>query len=756
MSSSSSSSFNDSWRDAVSRSKSRRSSSSSASKSTTATALQTKAKIADTAAAGAAAADATAAPPSYATTSAKPTTAATTRQAQPQANQRFSQYLARFNMSPRQAVAAAISSPRRGAKSLSNNVFFAIGGSGGSGGSGSRGGGGGSSGGGGGGDGGVNGDDGGAGGTRLPRRQRDRERKTKGPSPPPPSLLPLTGPAALAATINSTLTVTTGRAAGERATGESITTSDSSFTSDSLSGSGCGGGGDGSGFGVATGDEGDVTPPPAQSLPWEHPPESPPPPACMPNLHQSSGSEGPSGSEDDEGFGLGGGSIEYRKFLLRRSSSLAGAKDTARVSTPGRRGLGTGSGNVEHKKFLLRRASSSAGANDTAAALSPPGGGTTGLPSSASASRRPASKGKGGLRSTGATAAAAGVTSSPTSSPGASLPPRAPRLAAVPAVANSRVQPSTAPPPPPQQQQPARKLTVGASAPAATPTRSPTRGTPESFSASKLLLAKAATTGKEQRQEEEEDEEEDERRNFFLDPRLEATLALIRSGQAFCQERHIVVDFVRRAKPTTVGLGKAELQPMDELTRHALLLTDAALYLLEVEMLPPVPPRSPSPGQARPPSQAGSPESTEQGSFPRSPNVVGPGARGGGGVATVAVKSIKLMDRLLPSELLKVSLPFREVTLKNGDVVAKRGCGIVLHTSVEGREGNLWLKCRSNQDRGALVEAIVPWFETNSPTRRELNVQQVPESQMARQLARLNAAGGSDVMRRKDTDCLIS
>ncbi|CAM9280865.1 unnamed protein product [Ectocarpus sp. 6 AP-2014] len=398
MSSSSSSSFNDSWRDAVSRSKSRRSSSSAASsKSTTSTALQTKAKKADTAVA-ADTADATAAPPSYATTSAKPTVA-TTHQAQPQANQRFSQYLARFNMSPRQAVAAAISSPRRGAKSLSNNVFFAIGGSGGS--SSSRGGGGGSSS--GGGDGGVNGDDGKAGGTRLPRRQRDRERKAEGsstPPPPPPPLLPLTGPSALAATINSTLTVTTGRAAGERAAGESITTSDSSFTSDSLSGSGGGGGGgDGGGFGVATGDDGDVTPPPGHSLPWEHPPASPPP-ACMPNLHQSSGSEGPSGSEDDEGFGMGGGSIEYRKFLLRRSTSSAGAKETAaRVSTPGRRGLGTGSDNVERKKFLLRRASSSAGENDTAGgSSSPPVRGTAaGLPST-SASRRPANKGKAGAK----------------------------------------------------------------------------------------------------------------------------------------------------------------------------------------------------------------------------------------------------------------------------------------------------------------------------------------------------------------------
>lgn len=100
-------------------------------------------------------------------------------------------------------------------------------------------------------------------------------------------------------------------------------------------------------------------------------------------------------------------------------------------------------------------------------------------------------------------------------------------------------------------------------------------------------------------------------------------------------------------------------------------------------------------------------------------------AAGGGVVEKAKVKSIKLMDRLQPSELAGVSLPFREATLRNGDVVAKRGAGIVLHTRVDGRTGSLWLKCRSNQDRGALVDALVPWFETNSPERRELDVQQV-------------------------------
>ncbi|CAN0014725.1 unnamed protein product, partial [Laminaria digitata] len=64
-------------------------------------------------------------------------------------------------------------------------------------------------------------------------------------------------------------------------------------------------------------------------------------------------------------------------------------------------------------------------------------------------------------------------------------------------------------------------------------------------------------------------QDEEERRNFFRDSRLEATLALIRSGQEFCEERHIVVDFVERAKPSIDGSGaiRADAQPPDGLLR---------------------------------------------------------------------------------------------------------------------------------------------------------------------------------------------
>ncbi|CAM9606402.1 unnamed protein product, partial [Laminaria digitata] len=79
-------------------------------------------------------------------------------------------------------------------------------------------------------------------------------------------------------------------------------------------------------------------------------------------------------------------------------------------------------------------------------------------------------------------------------------------------------------------------------------------------------------------------------------------------------------------------------------------------------------------------------------------------------------------------------------------------------------DGNVWLKCRSNQDRGALVDALVPWFEANSVTGAgELNVQQVPEGPLAAELRQSSvasfarsASGSVDVTRRKDTDCVIS
>eukprot|EP00752_Nemacystus_decipiens_P007520 g6720.t1 len=769
---SSSSTSRGTWGQPVSRSKSRR-----AVPTTTAEAV---------------AAAAAATPPAFSTsttTKAVPAAATAAASHQPQPIQRFSQYGARFKSKPK--AGSGVAAPARSPAGLSSRGFFSLGGGGG-GSTGARGGGGGG--------GGsrrskdattttINGNGREAGGEGRHRghrererergrgrerereregereQEREREREPAKPKPPPPPRVqprppPLVGPAALAATINSTLTVTTGRAAGE-----TISTSESSNTNGSGSGSafavgngGGGGGGGDSGAEAATS--------PAYSETWEWAaPETPP--ASMPNLHQSSGSEDPSGSEDDEGFGLGGYRMDadYEKFVLQRRTTSASALKfrSAMASAPGGGSLGvTGSSPSSISSSF----------------------------SSSSSSSRPSGKGAEGLRGP-ASAAAAAPPPPPSPLPqNQLLPPRVPRSMSVGGESGSAlVQPSTAPPP-----LPARKpVGGGVDAPTAAPARSSPRRRPVSL---KVARAKAAGTavaageggsgsgsagGK----------EEEELRPYFRDPRLETTLGLIRSGQAFCQERHIVVDFVRRAKPA--GSGKAEVQPTDDLLRHALLLTNAALYLLEVEMLPLPLPASLSPAQAphhRPPSNAepwdeaagstgtgltptgaavataaaaASGSGSGSSSSSRLPHPKGGGAGPGAGpgatgvIEKAKVKSIKLMDRLMPSELAGVSLPFREATLRNGDVVAKRGCGIVLHTKVDGRRGNLWLKCRSNQDRGALVDALVPWFETNSPGgRRELDVQQVPEGPLAIRLARFNASGAGDVTLRKDTDCVIS
>lgn len=143
--------------------------------------------------------------------------------------------------------------------------------------------------------------------------------------------------------------------------------------------------------------------------------------------------------------------------------------------------------------------------------------------------------------------------------------------------------------------------------------------------------------------------------------------------------------------------------------RHALLLTNAALYLLEVEMQPPhvqqhqqqhqqqqQQPKDPGnagdetkaltsrrslqdranaqttdSGAALPPFMEAVSESREfreEGTLELAgtgrgvpAGAAGGGGGGGGGMEKAKIKSIKMMDRLQPSQLLHVSLPFKEV-----------------------------------------------------------------------------------------------
>lgn len=370
--------------------------------------------------------------------------------AQPKPIQRFSQYGARFKGKSKRG--SGVASPTKSPLGLSTRGFFSLGGGGsavatldkGSG----RG------------EGAINGNGREAGGARHARRGSARELQRTKPSPQqrvPPRSLPLAGPAALAATINSTLTVTTGRAAGE-----TVSTSESSNTNSSGNGGGCGGG-RGSAFEVGNGSGTEADSPTfSDTWAWEHPET---PPASMPNLHQSSGSEDRSGSEDDEGFGLAlHVDADYEDFVMQK-----------------------------------RSASASVAVRYRSAPASAPGGGTLGV-SGSSATPRPSAKGVEGFRS----APAAEVV--PLSSPPPQhklLPPRFPRSTSVGETGAPLVQPSTAPPP-----LPARRLVVDAEAPAAAPARSPPRRRPVSVRTPRAPKSK----------------EDDELRPFFRDPRLETTL----------------------------------------------------------------------------------------------------------------------------------------------------------------------------------------------------------------------------------------
>lgn len=313
---------------------------------------------------------------------------------------------------------------------------------------------------------------------------RERERETNGASP----LQPLTGPAALASLIDRTLTVTTGRTAGD-----TLSTLDPSITSGGSGGRGFevrSGGGSGGG-GVDC-----ISPVFSETWEWERPET---PPAPMLNLHQSSGSEGPSGSEDDEGFGVGhqAGSAEYEDFVSQR-----------------RRSAGNNAQGFAAVDAANNASSSSSAFRFRPALLSVPRGFAPGI------------SGKGAAEALRSAMARGTVEGSSLSPPPehASLPPRIPRSASVGAMVASLIVPTPAPPQPS-----ARKLAGGgAPVPAAvgvpagvalSRSRSPARVR----SSAKPARARGLRGGT------DNSFHGHGGRYYFRDPRLEATL--VREGQ---------------------------------------------------------------------------------------------------------------------------------------------------------------------------------------------------------------------------------
>ncbi|CAM9368936.1 unnamed protein product [Choristocarpus tenellus] len=271
----------------------------------------------------------------------------------------------------------------------------------------------------------------------------------------------------------------------------------------------------------------------------------------------------------------------------------------------------------------------------------------------------------------------------------------------------------------------------------------------------------------------------------FRDASLEATLSLIRSGPDFCSEKRLLVDFVTWVNfwdisdPTPdSGMEDAGTMGLDR-ARHALLVTDAALYMLEVRM---VAPRS---AKRRPRAQSGYSEGSnrENGGFLHGTET----SELDGGMGTAVemesgmesdseaggqrykrsttlesgidleaeveaqrISSIGVISRLEADQVEMMSLPFDTEVLGNGEVMALRSSDIVMH--MEGG-GYVWLKCRTNQDRGALVETLVRWHQANTMNGSELEINQVLESQL---LEDLNPILESGHRIRRSTSCLLS
>ncbi|CAM9858290.1 unnamed protein product [Discosporangium mesarthrocarpum] len=186
-------------------------------------------------------------------------------------------------------------------------------------------------------------------------------------------------------------------------------------------------------------------------------------------------------------------------------------------------------------------------------------------------------------------------------------------------------------------------------------------------------------------------------------------------------------------------------------TYCSLLLTDAALYVLETSSTDPGPGDEDhwfnswsdsdsesgssssyfSPGPSPGPRLGGEDVGEEIESGGGAGQAGGAGG-GGGGRRGRAQMSSEVLCRLKVQHVEQLSLPLKTMELANGDEVAVRSRAVVVHIKVakgragKGRDrgrghgqvgrssepnrGYLWVRCESNDARGELVEGICQWY----------------------------------------------
>lgn len=154
-------------------------------------------------------------------------------------------------------------------------------------------------------------------------------------------------------------------------------------------------------------------------------------------------------------------------------------------------------------------------------------------------------------------------------------------------------------------------------------------------------------------------------------------------------EMIVAVDFVTWVNCNIMQ--EPESQRQYTTIRHALMLTEAAMYLIEVR-LNSRHTRSSTPADVGdlPPRQKRSKSILNWLTSHLDPSIV----------------SVWSASRLIRADVRKVLLPYKSVTMRNGDEVAERSSDIVI---VHSDGTHFWLQCTNNETRGILADELSQW-----------------------------------------------
>jgi hypothetical protein len=241
----------------------------------------------------------------------------------------------------------------------------------------------------------------------------------------------------------------------------------------------------------------------------------------------------------------------------------------------------------------------------------------------------------------------------------------------------------------------------------------------------------ALQQGRQQPSAEKENGGADESVEFFNRALLEAVREF-GWGDEYRDEQVIVIDYINWFNAWQVGSppgspgGPSSPPTRRSSTRHALMVTDKALYILVVNR-----------------SRLTSPVEKKAGGKPPKGHRGNTKSKLLNWLSDGDVRQVKVVVRIEPSEIRQLSLPYQVVSLENGDEVAQRSRDIVIQLA----DRHLWLQCPTYEARSCAVEILQFWHSGRQET--DLCVEPIPEAELLATLA-------SPRNGKKQQECLIS